>query len=73
MLLKAQQNDQILSKVVEGLTQVIESVRNPVTRFRYGENQQVRTSISKKCWLHKTDNHDITICSAFQSMANKIK
>ena len=90
LLLNAQkQNDETLNKVVQGLTQVIESMkilpvnrqgygdnyqfRTPINRQGYSDNYQVRAPINKKCWLHKSDNHEISICSTFLSMDNKTK
>ena len=75
LLLNAQkQNDETLNKVVQGLTQVIESMKIlPVNRQGYGDNYQIRAPINKKCWLHKSDNHEISICSTFLSMDNKTK
>ena len=28
---------------------------------------------NKKCWLHKSDNHDIALCSVFKSLDTKAK
>ena len=48
-------------------------IHAPINRQGYSNNYQVRAPINKKCWLHKSDNHEISICSTFLSMDNKTK
>ena len=56
------------SKVVEGLTQVIQAVNRP-ERSRFPSH----ANTNRKCWYHGSNTHEIIECFAFLALANDKK
>ena len=60
VLTQQNHNAEILNKVVEGFSQIVQALGRP-SDFGSQTNR-------RKCWYHNSDNHTITDCATFKSM-----
>ena len=62
---------QSMKEMIEGLVQAVKGIS--MSNNSNSSNYSVNQTISKKCWYHSADNHDITNCNAFDALDPKAR